>query len=55
VIMIPTPTRLSSAGSFLLPSLLTCLDDFVQVRGRPYLDRSKPILKEALRPAEWRD
>ena len=37
--------RRISACSMLPPALLTCLDDFVQVRSRPYLYRSKSILK----------
>jgi len=34
-----------SAGSVLSPALLTCRQHFVQVRSRPYLNWSKPILK----------
>ena len=34
-----------SACCVLSPALLTCNQHFVQVRCRPYLDRSKPILK----------
>ena len=33
------------ARSVLSPALLSCFQHFVQVRGRPYLDQSKSILK----------
>jgi hypothetical protein len=36
---------LSSSCGVLLSSMLALLDDFGQVRNRPYLDRSKSILK----------
>src|ERR1700757_2380582 len=41
----PFSVRPCSACSVLSPSLLTCLQHFVQVRSRPYLDRSESILK----------
>ena len=37
--------RLSSTCGLLAPSLLTCLHQFVQIRRRPYLNRSESILK----------